>query len=83
MNNRVAMGTDLIKKIIIYTLMMKKTIKEASFFPYLMTTYWFKETVELYFNGEYKPKYDEIMQGFIQKGIVKRQNGSLFTTVKQ
>lgn len=83
LNHREEMGTDLIKKIIVYTLMMKKTVKEASFFPYLMTTHWFKETVELYFNGEYERKYNEIMQGFLKKGIVIRENKSLITTVKQ
>ena len=81
MLNRTAIGTDLIKKIIIYTLLMKKTIGEEAFFPYLMTTHWFKETVELYFNNEYKSKYDEIMEGLSRRGIVKRRNGNFFTTI--
>ena len=83
LKNREAMGTDLIKKIIVYTLMMKGTIKETSFFPYLMTTHWFKETVDLYFNGEYERKYDDIMVEIIQKGIVMREKDCLITTVKQ
>ncbi|CAB1078450.1 hypothetical protein D1AOALGA4SA_6189 [Olavius algarvensis Delta 1 endosymbiont] len=75
-------GNDLIKKIIVYTLMMKKTIKETEFFPYLMDTYWFKETVDLYFNGEYEMKYNEIINSFLRRGIVKQKGGDLFTTVK-
>jgi hydroxyacylglutathione hydrolase len=75
-------GNDLIKKILVYTLMMKKTIKEADFLPHLMDTYWFKETVDLYFNGEYEMKYDEILKSFIKRGIVKQKGGNLFTTVK-
>ena len=47
-----------------------------------MDTYWFIETVDLYFNGEYENKYDEIMRGFLKRGVVKRKSGSLFTTVK-
>ena len=76
------LGNDLIKKILVYTLLMKKTIKENDLFPYLMNTYWFKETVDLYFNGEYELKYNEIMNSFLERGIVQRKNGSLFTTVK-
>jgi glyoxylase-like metal-dependent hydrolase (beta-lactamase superfamily II) len=75
-------GDDLIKKIIVYTLLMKKTINENDFFPFLMDTYWFKETTDLYFNSEYEMKYNEIMNSFFERGIVKRNNGNLSTTVK-
>jgi len=47
-----------------------------------MDTYWFKETVDLYFNGEYEIKYNEIMDLFLERGVVRRISGSLFTTVK-
>ena len=80
--DRDIIGNDLIKKILVYTLLMKKTIKQGDFFPYLMDTYWFKETVDLYFNGEYEMKYDEIMKIFFERGIVKQKEGRLFTTVK-
>jgi glyoxylase-like metal-dependent hydrolase (beta-lactamase superfamily II) len=80
--NRELIGNDLIKKIIVFTLLMKKTIKESDFFPYLMNTYWFKETVDLYFSGEYEMKYDEIMNTFLERDVVKRKSGSFFTTVK-
>ena len=76
------MGNDQIKKIIVYTLLMKKAIKESDFFPCLMDTYWFKETVDLYFNNEYEMKYNEIMNTFLGRGVVKLENGSLFTTIK-
>ena len=75
-------GSDLLKKIIIYTLLMKKTIKEKDLFPYLMKTYWYKETVDLYFNGAYEIKYNEIMGAFLKRGVIRRENGTLFTTVK-
>ncbi len=80
--DRDSIGNDLIKKIIVYTLLMKKTIKEKDFFPYLMDTYWFKETVDLYFNSAYEMKYNEIMNAFYEKEVIKRKNGNLFTTVK-
>ena len=80
--DRDTIGNDLIKKIIVYTLLMKKMFKESEIFPYLMDTYWFKETVDLYFNGEYEIKYNEIMDSFLKRGAVRRSSGSLFTTVK-
>jgi hypothetical protein len=52
---------------------MKKRIRETTFFPYLMENHWFKETVALYFNGEYEAKYTEIMNTFFKKGIIKQK----------
>jgi hydroxyacylglutathione hydrolase len=75
-------GNDLIKKIIIYTLMMRKQVDEASFFEDLMQTHWFTETGEFYFDGAYRTKYDDVMKSFFQRGIVKSNNGKLYTTVK-
>ena len=80
--HRDKIGEDLIKKIIVYTLLMKKSVRESTFFPYLMETHWFKETVDLYFDSEYEAKYTEIMNTFFKKGIIKQKNGDLFTTVK-
>jgi len=82
LQNPDAIGDDLLKKIIVYTLLMKKVTKASTLFAYLMDTYWFKETIELYFNGEYEAKYDEIINSFLKRGILKRENGDLFTTVK-
>jgi glyoxylase-like metal-dependent hydrolase (beta-lactamase superfamily II) len=77
-----AIGDDLLKKIIVYTLMMKKIIPADTLFDYLMDTYWFKETVDLYFKGQYEAKYDEVMNSFLGRGIIKQENDDLFTTVK-
>ncbi len=75
-------GNDLLKKIIVYTLMMREEVDEASFFDLLMRTYWFKETVDLYFDSEYGEKYDSIVKGLLGRGIVKSKQGRLLTTVK-
>ena len=82
LQNPAAIGDDLLKKIIVYTLMMKKGIKADTLFDYLMNTYWFKETVDLYFNHQYEAKYDEIINSFLRRGIIKQENDNLFTTVK-
>ncbi len=75
-------GNDLLKKIIIYTLLMKKGADEPSFFDLLMTTHWYRETVDLYFDGQYRTKYDEIMKGLSGRGIVKIRDGKLLTAVR-
>lgn len=82
LENPKRIGNDLIKKIIIYTLMMKRGADEETFFPYLMTTPWFAETVDLYFDGNYEKKYEDAMQGFLKRGIVKRLENRIYTTVK-
>lgn len=77
-----AIGEDLLKKIIVYTLMMKKVMPAAGLYGYLMQTIWFKETVDLYFKGRYEAKYEEILNSFLKRGIVKSDKGELYTTVK-
>jgi hydroxyacylglutathione hydrolase len=82
MNHRDQLGLDVLKKIMIYTLMMRKTVDKRSFFDDLMQTHWYKETVDLYFNGEYRAKYEAVMQDFRKRGIVKEKHDKIFTTVK-
>ena len=77
-----AIGEDVLKKIIVYTLMMNKVIPAASLYGYLMQTCWYKETVDLYFKGRYEAKYEEILNSFLKRGIIKSDNGNLYTTVK-
>lgn len=76
------LGNDQIKRIMIYTLLNKKTFNENDFFPYLMNTYWYKETVDLFFNSEYELIYHKIMDAFFARGIVKLTSGNFVTTVK-
>ncbi|MGD8612100.1 MAG: MBL fold metallo-hydrolase [Desulfobacterales bacterium] len=82
LNHRDQMGLDLLKKISIYTLMMRKNVAEKLFFDELMKTRWYKETVDLYFNAEYRSVYDAIMKVFLKRGIVKTKNGRLSTTIR-
>ena len=76
------MGTDLLKKIMIYTLMMHLSVQADTFFDHLMGTWWFKETVDLYFDKAYEKKYRQILDSFLERGIVKQKGGQFFTTVK-
>jgi len=82
LNHREQMGLDLIKKMIVYILMMKKNIIVDSFFDDLIQTYWYKETIDLYFNGDYGSIYDTVMKDFKKRGIVIIRGGYLMTTIK-
>ncbi|MDQ7784060.1 MAG: MBL fold metallo-hydrolase [Desulfomonilaceae bacterium] len=75
-------GNDLLKKIIVYTLMMREEVDEAGFFDQLVETYWFRETVDLYFDGDYQGKYESTMRGLLGRGIVKKKRDRLYTIVK-
>jgi hypothetical protein len=61
---------------------MHKTVEADTFFDHLMETWWFKETVDFYFDKAYDTKYREILESFLERGIVKQKEGRLFTTVK-
>ena len=80
--DRRLIGRDQLKKIMVYTLLMKKAVKEEVFFPLLMDRIWFRETVDLYFEGAYAALYGVILEALLKRGAVKRRNGDLVTTVK-
>ena len=82
LEDREIVGKYLIKKIIVYTFLMKKSVKEQDLFPFLMKTNWFRETADFYFSGEYETFYQQIMDAFIRNGVVKIENGSVLTSVQ-
>jgi hypothetical protein len=77
-----AIGYDILKKILVYTLMMKGRVQEEEFLHYLLTTVWFRETADFYFDGQYERVFSEIMNGFVQRGVVVRSNGGIGTPVE-
>lgn len=81
MKDPAGLGTDLIKKIIVYTVMMKKQTCVAGFFNYLMTAPWYPETVNLYFSGEYEKTFNSVMNELIDREIIYIREGRFFTTV--
>ena len=60
---------------------MKKNFPEDELFPYLMGTYWFRETIDLYFDSRHEMKYNEIVKVFIKRGLIRLENGRLSTPV--
>jgi glyoxylase-like metal-dependent hydrolase (beta-lactamase superfamily II) len=78
---RERIGQDLIKRIIIYTLLMRREVEEEGFHDHLMAARWFRETVDLYFHSEYELKYREILEHLTRKGLIVRRGPTLRTTV--
>jgi len=66
----------------VYRLLMESTVSAAEFFPYLMGTHWFPETVDLYFHGEYERTFHDILGDLIDRSTVRCDKGVLRTVVK-
>jgi glyoxylase-like metal-dependent hydrolase (beta-lactamase superfamily II) len=81
MADRQRIGNDLLKKLIVYTLLMKKTVAADSFFALLMDSIWYRETVDLYFNGAYRSTFDDILEALIRRKAVRQNNNTYLTTV--
>ncbi|MEW6448222.1 MAG: MBL fold metallo-hydrolase [Bacillota bacterium] len=71
------LGRDQMKKIILYTLLAKSGLQEEGFFEYLNRTHWFREAVDLFFNGQYRPVYEDVLSELISRKLVRRENGRL------
>ena len=82
LEDRTLIGKDLLKKIIMYTLLMKKGMREDALFPYLMDTIWYRETVDLYFHRDYQGMYRETMDGLLRKDVVRWDQGILLPRVR-
>lgn len=75
------LGSDHLKKILIWALLMKKGYPKDDFFNYLLTTHWFKAVVDLYFESRYEDKFDEIMEEFLERNIVFIREGYYYTSI--
>lgn len=76
------MGMDQLRKILIYVLLMRGGFPVDEFFDYLMGTPWFKETVDLFFEGCYERTLMHTMESLIQKGVVRNEKGRYVATVR-
>ncbi len=75
-------GRDVLKKIIVYTLMMKRGFLEADFLSFLLTTPWYRETVDHYFSEQYESMFESVMQELISKGVIVVKKGRILTSVR-
>ncbi len=75
-------GWDLVKKIAIYTLMMKARIPVDRFFDLLMQTPWYPETVVDYLEGDYHAVFDRLVSSLAERGLIHQERNHWVTTVK-
>lgn len=76
-------GLALLKKMIVYTLLMHNgKIEARTFFEHLMGTNWFQETIDFYFGETYERRYHTVMNEFFERGLVRKKEGMLWTSVK-
>ena len=78
--NRV--GWDLIKKILVYTIMMKRRVATDTFYDLLMDTRWFPDTVARYFSGESRAVYDKVTKELHHRHIIRVDGHDWVTTVR-
>jgi hydroxyacylglutathione hydrolase len=75
------LGRDQLKRIIVYTLLMRPGADAATFFDRLMATVWFPETCDFFFQRAYRRTYDEILSGLMGRGVITRSGNRLFAAV--
>jgi glyoxylase-like metal-dependent hydrolase (beta-lactamase superfamily II) len=75
------LGNDQLKRIVVYTVLMRPGADCTTFFDRLMATVWFPETCDFFFRRAYRRKYDETLSGLFGRGILACTGGKLFTTV--
>lgn len=76
------LGDDVLKRIFVYSILMRGSVQEETFLPYLMSTAWFPDTIDFYFNGAYREKFREIVERLVSRGVLVRREGELTTTVR-
>ena len=82
LNEPTRIGWDLVKKIAIYTLMMKTRIPVAKFFALLMQTAWYPETVEEYLGGDHHAVFERLVTSLSERGLIRQERNHWVTTVK-
>jgi len=75
-------GRDQLRKIFIYTLLMKRGFPVHEFFDYLMKTHWYRETVDLFFGGRYERTFTQTVESLIGKGVIHREGERYQASVK-
>jgi len=73
---------DQLKKIFIYSLLMKPGFTCEGFFEYLMGARWYPETVDLYFHSCYRQVYEDVMEELAAKKLILGDGGKLVATLK-
>lgn len=77
-----ALAVELLRKIVVYTLLMRGPRPAEGFFDELLETPWFPATVRRWFDGAYRAAYDETLAYLLHRRLVVREGEQLRTTVR-
>ncbi|MDW7710906.1 MAG: MBL fold metallo-hydrolase [Deferrisomatales bacterium] len=81
--DRRRVGEDLVKRILVYTLLMRGDFAEEELLPHLLGTAWFPDTVVRYFGpGRERETYRETVGALQRRGALRREGGRILTTVR-
>ncbi|MCB2227409.1 MAG: MBL fold metallo-hydrolase [Desulfarculaceae bacterium] len=76
------MGRDQVRKIMLYTLMMRGPEYRHELWERLKTSPWFPETVDLYFDGKMEHTFEENLEYLTGQGLIKEdEEGRLICTL--
>lgn len=75
------MGYDQLKKLFLYAMLMENGYDKEELYQYLMSTTWYRESVDLFFKGRYRPAFEETLEKLLRKGLVEQQDGTLLPKV--
>jgi hypothetical protein len=75
-------GWDVIKKILVYTIMMQRRVAIDTFYDQLMDTRWFPDTADRYFSGDSRAVYDKTIEALHHRNIIKMDGHDWVTTVR-
>ncbi len=76
-------GRDQIKKIIVFTLLMKGGLPACSLFDNIMEAPWFGETAALFFGNERpRPIFDQVVEELIKNGTVIAEGAVLYPVME-
>jgi glyoxylase-like metal-dependent hydrolase (beta-lactamase superfamily II) len=80
--DRRALGWDQLKKMTLYFLLMRGAVPHEQLFPRLMATPWFMDPIRRYLGGDAEVCYRQMLNDFLQRGLVVLDAGAYHCTLR-
>jgi glyoxylase-like metal-dependent hydrolase (beta-lactamase superfamily II) len=80
--DRRALGWDQLKKMTLYALLMWGDMATEKLFPRLMATPWFMDPIRRYLGGDAEACYRQMLDDFLQRGLVVLDAGAYRCTLR-
>jgi len=75
------LGADTVKKILVYSLLTRGPIEAEAFEAECLASNWFRETVDLYFDGRYESMYRRTLEGLAGRGLIQRDGTRIYSAL--